>query len=516
MPLLKIVTETGLQKTELGYEVRQIFAQSLRPLFTNLFIAKLAAETVRCLAVQAFWSAGWLSVKEVQKMLSANASPEIVKLLDDLQSELAPKSEEQEILAFICNDKRYDFDDFDEKYDYKKGYEVAEQLGKKASNLEFIYQHLDCFCSDKASNRIASFGYGVGLAQKNPKALMDAISTTLNSDLVSNLGLAFVGGVMRGWHELDSESATAYLEQMVSQNNWNQYYPAIERINYPAKAKNVFARLKKSLEQGKASIHLYQLWVYFNSNQLTLSEIVELHEYFYQYEIGAEFIADDLSMIIHDSEKLSLETQREISDVCASFLSKYQWEKQSQYNDNVNYKLSNIIDAALANQEIGEVRELAINKYLFVFFSPEAHFGIDQDSFLFNFIVSSPNFVLNSIYELLLKFDEDVFNFKGSINRALNWRHGNTDSKRRITKETILEWIDGDTEKLKFIAEIFPLFASKQIISGNEESEILSPLAKQTLLIAKNQEEILEIYSDKFTPNGWSGSLAAILRKRVE
>lgn len=515
-PLLKIVTEIGLQKTELGYEVRQIFAQSLRPMFTNLFITKLAAETVRCLAAQAFWSAGWLSVKEAQKTLSANASPEILQLLDDLEGELAPKSEEQQILAFICNDKRYDFDDFDEKYDYKKGYEVAEQLGKKASNLEFINQHLECFCSGKASNRISSFGYGVGRAHKVPDALMDAISNALNSGLVSNPGLAFAGGVLRGWHEFDSESATTYLEQMVSQDNWNQYYPDIERINYQAKAKNVFARLKKSLELGKASIHLYQLWVYFDSNQLTLSEIVELHEYFYKYEIGAEYIADDLSKIIHNSKKLSLDTQQEISDVCASFLSKYQWKKRSQYNDNVIYKLSNIIDAALVNQEIDEVRELAINKYLFVFFSPEAHFGINQDTFLFNFIFSSPNFVLNSIYELLLRFDEDVFNFKSDIDRALNWRHRNTDSKGRVTTETILKWIDGDTEKLKFIAEIFPLFSNKQIVAGNEEGDSLSPLARQVLQMTENQEEVLDIFKSKFTPNGGSGSLAAILRKRVE
>jgi len=93
-----------------------------------------------------------------------------------------------------------------------------------------------------------------------------------------------------------------------------------------------------------------------------------------------------------------------------------------------------------------------------------------------------------------------------------------------VPVDILIDWCNASpSDRYVFAARSCKLFDTRSraseehtnIDSANDSELVISDVALAVLANAPDKKAVIEAYLKRFTPSGWSGSLAAILKKRI-
>ena len=215
--------------------------------------------------------------------------------------------------------------------------------------------------------------------------------------------------------------------------------------------------------------------------------------------------------VVHCSEEKSDEYKSELAIYCIKFLHNFEWGKFNHDDANLTYHLSEIIDFAL-DSAISEIEASELLSRFVNFERSRANgYAHRQGQLLAPFFQHFPKETLDSVF---LKDDDG--GYWTSLRLVSEWSSEMQQETAigKVPVNILIEWCEvSPSDRYLFAAQTCTLFKKTKL--DDKENLVLSDNAKHIFASAPDKKNIVEIFVSRFQPNGWSGSLADILRKRL-
>lgn len=503
-----------LGNAEAGGEVRAILGASFRGIWWVHDLRKHLLKAARELNSVKEWLDGWIGVRNTLHYDKDQMDPESLRELNILEEELAPKNLMAKIQAKVLSRGQFGADlddDFDEASPmdwYTKAQKEAKELGVAAAEASGTLENLRPYLSrDNPADKILNFGIGVGQATKNHNEIVMRLREIFAQDSSNDLDTQFLHGLLIGWNQTSSEEVSAFLEQAVDDEIWSPFFP---NLQFAIDIDNAgFLRLIRSLEIDKATCWNYSYLGYGRrSDALSVPQIATLLSLLAKKPDGGIQVAIDiLFMVIYGTDTKNDEYKNELRSFCSRFIAELDWSLIDLGNEHFINHFVRIIEFALECPEPFEPLSDTLNR-LIQLAQLSAWKYARIGSILAPFFRRYPIESLNAFYTP----DKDRSQLR-MLSIRLD-RHGDT-AISYVPNEALIEWCqESPGDRCLFAAETCKLF---EVLKNSPESTTgLSSIAAEILAIAPDKKAVLIIFLNRFRPNSWSGSLAHILRGRLQ
>jgi hypothetical protein len=463
------------------------------------------------------WPDGWIGIRNTLHWDKEHINPESLDRLKALEKEIAPRDLRAKIRAKVLSRGSFgvDLDDFepDSPTDwYAKAYEEAKALGKAAAQDEEVLADLAPFVSSSnTNNKVGTFGVGVGQASVSARGILDRLRPLVEHPPADGFDLQFICGLINGWNQAKPEEVAVFLDEAVEDDVWGPLFPNLQfavELDQPG-----YSRLIKSLELGQASCLKYtNLGCGRRTDPLTITQIAALLSLLATRPDGGLHAAIDvLYMVIHCTDTKNEQYKTELRTYCLKFVGELDWSLIDLTNENFVHHLERVIEFALDSSKPHEAATKTLNRLIQQERAGKRTFPRRLGNVLLPFFKKCPVETLDAVYTK----DEDT-----ALVRMLTIRldrHGDT-AIGVVPEESLLEWCKVSPEdRCVFAAQTCKLFERPNPGKSSDEAVIgISSTARNLLALAPDKTKVLETLVSRFHPNSWSGSLAAIMRQRLQ
>ncbi|UCV17924.1 hypothetical protein [Ferribacterium limneticum] len=516
-PFVKIAIDIGKATTALGSDARAILGSAFRGLWGDARMEDTLIQAARELAPIDGWPDGWIGIRNTLHWDKERIAPDSLERLKALEKEITPRDLRAKIHAKVLQRGSFgvDLDDSEEDSPtdwYVKAHEEAKALGKAAAQDTDVLADLSLFISNRnTTDKVWCFAVGLGQASVSTRQILDRLKPLVEHPPADGFDLQFITGLINGWNQAKPDEVAAFLDETVGDEVWGPLFP---NLQFAIELDQVgYSRLMKSLELGRASC-----WKYTNlgcgrrTDLLTVAQISALLGLLAgKPDEGLPAAIDVLYMVIHCTDTKDEQYKEELRAYCLKFVGELDWCLIDLTNENFLHHLESVIKYSLDSIEPHEVATKTLNRLIQQERAGKRIFPRRLGNVLLPFFKKCPIEALDAVYTK----DEHT-----ALMRMLTVRldrHGDT-AIGVVPEEALIEWCKVSPEdRCVFAAQTCKLFERP---NSGESSDIavigISSAAKTLLALAPDKKKVLETLASRFSPNSWSGSRAAIMRKRFE
>jgi hypothetical protein len=467
-----------------------------------------------------YWHEGWIAVRNALA-LPKKTNAEGVDRLREFEKRLKPQNVEQFVRAVVLTQTwgRFDFAEMDGDEDdedeakgdsganplrhYERANVLAEELGGKVALDAAVFGRLLPDLVSNGAQRVINFGHGLATASADPRDHWSKICAAFKAVPEAMRSGRLLIGFLTGLSKAQPELCEALLEQAVEDETLAPWFPILQ--TNVAITLDGAKRLKRSLELGKAELHVFRnLGVGRLSDALSGADLRDIVLGIAAREGGFAAAIDILSMRFH-AEKHT-ESDAVPPDLVAAGRDLLARANLDSKDQSFDYHLQSIAKVCLAGPEgvpamhalCAKIRQ-GLADYTFRMYAHE--------NFLTCLFKLQPRVALDAFFPSSPVADElelDVDDFKGVGDRT-------SSSLDEVPTSVLLDWCDEAPEqRYPAIAKVVSYFTQKEKVPLE-----WSPIALTILDRAPDPAAILQTFVGRFSPRSWSGSRAEIVEARA-
>lgn len=515
---IQIAVDLGKTTTVLGADARAILGGAFRGLWGDARMEEALTGAARELSLIDGWPDGWIGIRNTLQWDKKHIDPASLDRLKALEKEIAPRDLQAKIQAKVLSrgsfgvDLDDDFEGDSPMDGYVKSHEEATALGKTAALDANVLADLAPFIfNSNTTNKVWCFGIGVGQVSVSPQQILERLRPLVEYPPADGFDLQFITGLINGWNQVKPEEVAAFLDEAVGDDVWGPLFPNLQFAVELDQAG--YSRLIKSLGLGRAAC-----WKYKNlghgrrTDPLTGTQIATLLSLLAtKPDGGLPAAIDVLYMVIHCTDTKDEQYKAELRTYCLKFVGELDWSLIDLTNENFVHHLERVIEFALDSSKPHEAVTKTLNRLIQQESAGKRTFPRRLGNILLPFFKKCPVETLDAVYTK----DEDT-----ALVRMLTIRldrHGDT-AIGVVPEESLLEWCKVSPEdRCVFAAQTCKLFERPNPGESSDEAVIgISSTARNLLALAPDKTKVLEMLVSRFHPNSLSGSLAAIMRQRLQ
>lgn len=520
---INIAVDLGKATTSLGSDARALLGNAFRGLWSDARMHDVLTDASRELAAVDGWPDGWIGIRNTLHWDKERLDSTSMDQLRVLEQELAPRELLAIIKAKVLSRGTFgaDLDDECEQGDsepnsvvawYYKAQKEAEMLGKAAAFDADALADLTPYVSNaKSTDKSWHFGFGIGQAAASTQEILDRTKQVVLEIGLDGLNSLFVRGLVAGWHKTKPSEAAAFLECALTDEVWGRIFPELQvAIGIDTAA---HGRLIRCIQVGKAPAWQFKyLGMGRATDPLSVDQIASLITPLATNPDGGLLAAIDvLYMVIHCTDTKGDQYREELRTYCLKLVSEIDWSLVDLANQNFLHHLERVIEYALDSSESQKAAPKILERLIKQECLVNRNYHRRLGNVLLPFFKKCPIQTLDAVYTK----DGD-----GDLTRMLAIqldRHGDT-AIGVVPAEVLLEWCRVSPEdRCVFAAQTCKLFGRLSPDEGSDETVLgISNTAAALLVLAPDKKRVLETLVSRFHPNSWSGSLAAIMRQRLQ
>jgi len=431
-----------------------------------------------------------------------------------LMNKLSPQTEIDALRYLLCVKKRHFYDDEGERLDYENIHNEMVNQGKVFACRNDWYDLLPCMLSDDVSYYIHDFGWGLAQAHNNPMDLLGILlrkAEEARNESV-NLDTRIVDGILRGWNEKTPEAVDVFLESIHEDSVWSSYFIRWQLEIKPYDTDKAYERLLRKADEATDSHELMaftglssgcRLHDYSTEQLLALSRVIM------SKPSGLSVVLDIWYMAVYCAKEKDSSYQSELKLSAQHLLEQLNWSAIEKYG-NDGHHLLDVMDYAYHDLGANEQIEKTIQHFVEHMIVSDWVVISALANYLFYFMERFPQATLDNLYA-----QQTHENFKRVIS-TLTSGFVRQERSFNYDVEVIMNWCQGEHQKLMLIASMFRLFKIKGDTFVDEDSSLIEPVSLALLRAASMHRDLLEKVFESFSPNHWSGSRANIMEKRMQ
>jgi hypothetical protein len=530
MPFLRMALDIGKQKSDLAESCRSILGRRLRGLWLGTSLRPEVCAAVKELASVVSWPQGWFGVKSILRYDSSKCDEAVQNELRELEKFLKPKAIPDMIRARLLDSNNFDLDldgDDADQLDKTTGERIRnsnqalEELGEAAATIDgLILELLPQLISTKSGANAFPLGVGVGKKIADPRWILDAAKVHIATATPGTVGVLFLRGLINGWHHASPACAEEFLDSAVTDAIWVKWIMDLHCIPLNQAA---YARILQSIKAGATPAWQYSyLGMGRQTDAFSVAEIGELLAAIALLPDGGGVFLDVLSMVVHCASDHDDAYKESLATTCLNLLRSADWGQVLGDRANSGYHIEGVLEFSLKRLASSEAALEVLNGLVTFARTMEGGYS-DRDAVkdaISPFLRHMPRLTLDAIY---VPGDEGYYRqMLPVIGHPYNDRRETALSI--VPPEALIDWCnDSPPDRYVFAARSCKLFDTRRraseghtnIDSVDDSELVISDAALAVLANAPDKKAVIEAYLKRFTPSGWSGSLAEILKKRI-
>jgi hypothetical protein len=497
--------------------IRRILGRAIRGRCEDADMIDEVESIAQALSQAGGWPDGWIGVRETirwgQKSLPATA----LNRLEALERLLEPRDLKSKIRSTVLarDAGRLELTDGDGAGDFTSRndrlHENAKQLGTLlAHDEQVLTELLPEFLGEQIGTLGFSFGHGLGVALKSPRALLDNLQNFITSSPETNPNFLLIRGVLKGWIESDVDGLDNFLDEAVSHPVWAERLPELQCT--AGLEGNGIRRIFGSLEAGLAPVWQYRYMSNGGaSNAVSAADLEAVARKLISLPNGASVAVEILGMVVHGAQERGQEFVQEIANRIGSILSDLDFAACNVVDTMTDHYLDLMLRFALSKTPPGAVDSRILTNILSWERSPARQYAFNRGQYLKPFFEHRPVLALEGIYQP----DPD-----GGFRTAQRLAAGsdNEHGKRPLEAlpiEAANAWCAvSPADRCLFLAKTCALY-EPYTEDKAESKRRLSAIASELFQMAPDKEAIVKAFADRLIPMSWSGSRATKLRQRL-
>lgn len=506
---ISIAVEIGQEKSHRGQVARRILGSELANLWVYAGMKEAISDLCEVLRKVDGWPEGWIGFKRIIRWKKEKLSDSSLKQVELLEKFLVPSDLRAKINARVRS-----LDSFEIQQDenvpgsvhHKKAGQESIILGQAlAHDIELIANILpDLFLPDR-KQFVWHIGYGAGLEIKDAALILDQARDLLESTNPSETTIVFLRGFLSAWYQMCPNEVNAFLDSILDDDVWSLWFPelqhsvGIDELGYQ--------RLIKSLENNKVPVFQYGYLILGKATDpLNCEQIGNLISLIKEKgDDGLHVAIDLLGMVVSLAQSKDDDYRKELQDLCLAFLLDLDWVRFRSLS-NLDHDMPEILEFALSTSKFDNQISTVLNNLISQTGESARFFERDISKLICPFMKYHPTETLDAIY---IADDDD--SYRDAVQRV-----GDPDSEHdkcavaEIKDDVLIQWCDvSPDDRYVFAARTCDLF--KRTSAGEQFTD----LAVRIFSNAPDKLRVLDIFTDRFRPRGWVGSLAAIYRQRL-
>jgi hypothetical protein len=462
-----------------------------------------------------FWNEGWIAVRYLLSHPSDENRQDTasVQRLRELEGRLQPKNLTEQIRAVVLADTRYarhyaeavedEVDPEDSMAAYKRANAYATELGIAAcADSRVLTALLPELVRDQPA-RAFGFGRGLALGSENREDLWEQLTRAVAQTSETDRNLTTLAGFLNGLCEIDGALCEAILEDALAHPTLGRWFPELQS-SVTITAAGV-TRLKRSAVLGMAKPHAFRFLAWDRRENAVGADdlrtiILTLASMEGGYPVAAEILSTQLHSTPSDGEK---QHPPELIEAGRVLLSSADFDVTDNSHD---YHLSTIADSCLVGID-GSAPAQALCQRIIQSGATRTFRPYTYQQVLLCIFKRQPRAPLDAFYSP----ETETAAFERTLDLSEDAAYRRINYLDAVPSEEVLTWCEERP------SERYPAVArgvSFQMPS-NESRVQWTPIAKEMLLRAPDPLAVLKVFTSRFQPRGWSGSLAAILESRL-
>ena len=505
---LKLVEFHVSTETRVADRIRSIFADQFRGLWTK---ARMCGELDRITRAihssSSDWKSGWLAIQKTIKYDADKGPADQSARLVALGELLRPRDLLQKIRYAVVDtggsyiDPEVLGEDARETAtsSLARSVAVAEALGEKcAGDSETLRVLLPELVA--ASGRTYAFGRGLAKKSKDPREVWTLIVTELETTPEVERNVDILCGFVDGLYQVNQDLAVCLLDVSLQHDLLSRYFPLLQAggpIDDLA-----LDRLIRSLESGVAPPSMFERLAWGRSlDQLPGLDLKRLVTLLAAKPEGYEPALEIVAMRLFADSQDKREHDASVIETGRLLLRDFDF---SRNNSDDDYKIGRIVSQCLSGLGGGSVAQ-AILKNLIDAESINKVYFFHYPHVISSLFGAQPIPVLDTLFS---GSDDDQERGLRLI-REVSDLH--TNPLDEIRDEELLDWCSQDPDlRCPTIA------ASATIFEEKRHGVSWTPISLQLLEQSTDRVAVLTELVARFRPMSWGGSLATILRERIE
>lgn len=504
-PLLTLM-ENLYRGNKYKSEIRSLFLNSFFDLWKIQALQGSLKSSFLLFAENNVWLEGFAKIQDILYFRKNELNDKDKGFLENLLTIVEPKTDFDQLASLLCSERPFKARDISYQEQIRQIKEIAMQWAVKPQWLNL----LPCLLSAKANN-VYHFGYGIACEYNEMEALLNTIKTTLLAE-VSNPSLLFVHGLVSGWSDTHPEAVDAFLDAAMLDDFWTQHLIALQLTITPFRVSSAYERLLRKAEAATDSHELMAFKGLGNGCRLqdySAEQLLELSKVLMFKPSGLSVVLDVWYMAVFCAKDKDTDYQAELKLSAQCLLEQLNWSAIEKYG-NDGHHLLDVMDYAYQNVSANEQIKKTIQHFVEHMMVSDWTVISALANYLFYFIERFPQAALDILYA-----QQTHENFKRVIT-TLTSGFVRQERSFNYDVEVIVNWCQGEYQKLILIASMFRLFKIKGDTFVDEDSSLIEPVSLALLRAASMHRDVLEKVFESFSPNHWSGSRANIMEKRMQ
>ncbi len=503
---LSLIERLGLKEGLLKTELRDLLARNFRGLWALAHMRDELERLFRMFAADGFWREGWVACRQTihfdRKRLSSDEASRLSALVDDLR----PTSLLERVRAVVLGDRAgelglEDMDIEDDSMTATERLEItARELGcTVASDDEVFAELLNELL--RGGNQVWMFGKGLAEGSKDLRATWTYLVKGLEWIASEQRNVQVLRGFLAELWDKDRVLAHDLLDLALDQPALKYFLPLLHSA--VSLDKRCVERLKLALGEGKSPIWMYRdLSLDGSIGQLDIDKFKDLILVIADEPNGFEIALDIFYMRLHSDCSSKREHEAVLLEGGRELLQRITFCKHQQHED---YQLAGVVKACLSAQDADPIAaEIATRLRQAV--AAKETYSFDNKELLTALLKVQPIPVLN----VLLGGNEQ--DQRVGINLFEDISDLRVNPADVISCETLIAWCEGDKDLRYRLAASIISFANCPEENG---PQVWSEHAKALFTNAPDFQRVLAVISERFRPQSWGGSRAAIMERNA-
>lgn len=502
---LSLARELALSTSPYREKVKSILARRFRALWMKAGIHDDIKSLARELAAQDGWADGWIALRMIIRFDIDRMVPELAQQLRNLEADLRPRDLTHKIHAYVLSKTHHHLDIADVETDddsgsghqkaWEKVNQIVEELGRQTANTPEVLVQLLPELLRSGFGQHWQFGRGVAMEISDLTSLWRQCRSVLATLPDRERSISLMQGFIAAATKRDPGVASQLLDEAVTDSILGPYFPLLQasvRID-----ESGVQRLLTSLTIGHAQAGAYQSLGYGQvTNDIPSSTYRRIVLAVANLPDGFPVALDLFTMRLYSLKSDKVDIDQETLGLGRDLLIRIDFQVD---DENFAYHVNEIAVACLQGPDASDTTlKLCVNlaRALSDYRTGAWHYR-ELAGTLFRL---QPQAALN----ILLSGQR-----KPHRTSLLSMFSNFGDSPVNCTApDVLLAWANQDpTGRYPQLAKEICLFKK----NGDHEKLAWSPLAQHLLKHAPDRTSVLKIFSSRFRPTSWMGSLADVL-----
>lgn len=502
--VLSFVREIALSDSPYSGRVTSALGRRFRGLWLHAWVhddlEKLSGE----LSGGGGWIEGWLAVRATIRYDSKRMPSELSDRLLRLEQSLRPSGLAARVQTYVLSRTQNHLDIVDiaasddspqsSQDAFESVEKIAESLGRETVSDSETLEKLLPYLLAAPVGRLRSFGSGLAIGSKDVPALWKKSCSVLSRLPVNTRNVALLFGILSVEGVRNPELANRLLDEAVDDPVLGPHFPELQTATQIGEIEA--ERLSKSLKAGLADIENYQSLGFGRAADAIPSDTLKrLLLQIADREGGFSVAAEIFGMRMYSIKNGSMAVDEHTLMLGRELLLRLDFQSHDEMNAHrVNEIARFCLDGEIAAPTASALCERLARKLSATNSGAWNFSQMAETLFRLHPIISLDNLVARSRPEKYWPLRKYF-----SVN--------NSSPVDAVPTDMLLIWADRNG------SERYPKLASeiRLVETDGAEANSFSELALHLFDRAPNRAQILEMYSPRLIPSGWSGSLADVL-----